>query len=151
DCTVPTTTSTPGTPSATDDVFTMVEQAAHVSADEGDGNAGMAAALAFLQAHPAGPQVERVDDPLRIRVTDVSGVTAALRYEVPDTDGRPIEDDHGEQLAQGVVDDWRAHLAQGGGIVASTSGVAMLIPANDVAEFDDALTAALALSGTAKD
>ncbi len=145
-----TNTSTVGAPAAGDDVFTIVEQAGQASDAAGGGDAGADAALALLAAHPADPTFERVSEPNRIQVTDAAGLTADLQYEVPDTEARAVTDG-GEEAAAAVAEQWKAHLEAGGGIVASSTGVALLIPPTDVPAFDAALTAALGQSGSAKD
>lgn len=139
------------TPAASDDAFAIVTQVRQAYLDAGGGDAGERAALAMLGTHPAAPQVQETTDPREIQVTDRSGETGSFRIEVPDTAIRATSAEMRAARAEATAADWRALLDDGGGIVASTSGVVLALPPDRGQAFLLALDAAQAQSGTARD
>jgi len=134
---------------ADNDAFDMVEQARHAAV--ANGGADEAAAVALLQAHPAAPAVEVLDEPRRIEVTDGGGLTVSLQLEMLEYTVRNPQQADFEAEAQSIAELWAAHLEEGGGIIASTSGAVMLVPGTGLDDFVAELDAAQALSGAARD
>lgn len=135
---------------ADNDAYDMVDQARRAYESAGGGEPGEAAALTLLASHPAAPSATVLDEPRRIEVTDGAGNVASLQLDTPDSIVRAVTDG-GEAAAATTAEEWRALLTEGGGIVTSTTGVTLLVPAAHLEEFVQALDAALALDGAARD